>query len=68
MPNDYWLRKAEKEIRAAYPDREMIFEPLDCSTSLGVVVRIGEVRKAIRLQSADPVAQFKDWLATDRTA
>lgn len=51
-----WLNKAETEIRQRFPLADFAFEPFDCGLQLGVCVKIGELRRAIRLESGD------DWI------
>lgn len=63
-----WLHKAETEIREHFPQADIVFEPFDCGLAdivfepfdcglqLGISVKIGELRRAIRLEMGD------DWI------
>lgn len=51
-----WLNKAETEICEHFPQEDFAFEPFDCGLQLGVCVKIGGLRRAIRLESGD------DWV------
>lgn len=51
--NRYWLRKAEKDIRVAFPDADLMFDEFDCGRELGVCARVNNYRRAIRLGSDD---------------
>lgn len=51
-----WLNKAETAIRERFPQADFAFEPFDCGLQLGISVKIGELSRAIRLESGD------DWI------
>lgn len=53
MPNNYWLRKAEHDVRAAFPDADLLFELFDMGSSLGVRAKAKDYQRAVRLGSED---------------
>ena len=59
MPNEYWARKAIKQIKEAYPDREVKGEIFDMGNRAGVLV--GDVLVKLRPDD-DPLAKAQEAL------